>query len=84
VPSLRLTSPSWVAVKAANGSILGAALFPADATEGTVSLLRATQAGERYEVIIYADAGDKTFDLHKDTLIINNDGTPVSTAFTAQ
>jgi hypothetical protein len=84
VSSMTLSRLSWVAVVAKNGSILGAGLFPASATSGTIPLQRATVAGQSYEVVIYVDNGDKTFELHQDLLVMNNDKSPVGAMFIAQ
>jgi len=84
IDSMTLTRKSWIAVKDTTGRILGAGLFAAGTTKGDVSLLRNTLAGQRYEVLIYVDDGDKQFDLHKDMLVTAIDGSPISTAFNAQ
>ena len=84
ISDMTIARKSWVAVKDTSGSILGAALFAAGSTSGRVPLLRATRAGERYEALIYIDNGDKAFNLRKDLLVSAADGSPVSTAFTAQ
>lgn len=77
VASMHLTRPSWVAIKDANGWILGAGWFAANATSGTVPLLRGTTPGQTYTALIYVDNGDKAFDFHIDALV---DG--VSATFT--
>ena len=56
----------------------------AGATTGVVPLLRATAAGERYEVLIYVDDSDRVFNFHKDMLVVAADGSPVGSAFNAQ
>ena len=84
ISSMSLTRKSWVAIKDTKGSILGAGLFPASATSGSVPLLRATTAGERYEVLIYVDDSDHVFNFHKDMLVVAADGSPVGAAFNAQ
>jgi hypothetical protein len=84
VRSMTLSRLSWVAVMAKNGSILGAGLFPKGSTSGTIPLQRATIAGMTYKVVIYADNGDKTFELHQDLLVMNSDKSPVGTVFMAQ
>jgi hypothetical protein len=84
IDSMSLTRKSWIAIKDTKGYILGAGLFQAGATSGVVPLLRATTAGERYEVLIYVDDTDKIFDLHKDMLVVSADGSPVGSAFSAQ
>jgi hypothetical protein len=82
VASVRLSETSWIAVRDENGKTLGAALFPAGTqTDVSVPLLRATEAGQHYQALIYVDNGDHQFDLHADTLIVNADGTVAGTAF---
>ena len=78
ISDMTIARKSWVAVKDTSGSILGAALFAAGTTSGTVPLLRATRAGERYEALIYVDNGDKMFNLRKDLLVSAADGSPGS------
>jgi hypothetical protein len=84
IDSMSLTRKSWIAIKDTKGYILGAGLFPASATSGSVPLLRATAAGERYEVLIYVDGGDHVFNFHTDMLVVAADGSPVGSAFNAQ
>jgi hypothetical protein len=79
--NLSLTRASWIAIRD-DRSILGAAWFPASATEGTVTLQRATESGKSYRAVIYVDDGDKKFDFKTDKLITTNDG-PVGASFTA-
>jgi hypothetical protein len=81
INAMSLMHKSWIAIKDTDGRILGAGLFPATATEGVVPLLRATTAGDRYEVLIYVDNGDKVFSLHKDMLVVSADGSPIGAAF---
>lgn len=70
IRAMDLPEGSWIAIKEkSSGRILGAARFPAGATSGEVELLRATVAGGAYEVVVYADDGDKAFDHKKDTLV---------------
>ncbi len=84
VGSATLSRLGWVAIRQ-NGWILGAELLHGGAHKNvTVTLLRATAAGKSYEVILYADDGDKSFNLHKDSLIVNSDGSAVSAAFLAK
>jgi hypothetical protein len=84
VSSMTLARKSWLAVMASDGSILGAGLFPADATSGTIPLQRDTVAGSTYEVVIYADDGDDIFNFRKDLLVMNTDKSPVGAMFTVQ
>jgi hypothetical protein len=67
--SFALTHDSWVAVQDANGAVLGAGRFAAGATSGIVELLRPTVPGETYTVVIYADNGNRVFDLYTDELV---------------
>ncbi len=84
VTSVSFSQAGWVAVRDSNGYILGAAWFPTGAmSDGSIPLLRATVAGEHYQVLMYADDGDKAFDFHIDTLITNSDGSVAGTTFTA-
>ncbi len=85
VASLTLNQPGWVAVRDENGRTLGAGWFAAGAlSDVVVPLLRATEAGQRYQVLLYADDGDKAFDLHKDTLITNSDKSVAGTTFSTK
>lgn len=80
VTGLSVTNESWVAVRDADGlRVLGAARVSPGASTITVPLLRATVAGKSYQAVIFADDGDRAFDMKKDVLV---DG--VSAAFSAQ
>ncbi len=82
VASVTLPKLGWVAIRDNTGRTLGAALFPAGTHANVqVPLLRATEPGQRYQALIYTDDGDKQFDLHKDTLLTNADGTVAGTTF---
>ena len=63
----------WVAIQEDSdgqaGNILGAARFDAGVYQGTVKLLRATEAGMRYHATLWYDDGDDVFDHTKDTLL---------------
>lgn len=65
----------WVVVRdyvgGVSGNILGAARFNTDEglTPASVNLLRATTAGNNYQVVYYSSNGDKVFDLNDDLLI---------------
>jgi len=83
IDSMKLSAPSWIAIKDAKG-ILGAAWYPAGATTGTVSVLRSTKTGSTYQAVVYVDDGDKKFDMHKDTLVMGADGSAVSSSFVAK
>jgi hypothetical protein len=84
VKSARLDTTGWLAVRDSRGWILGAARLEAGVHEAVeVPLLRSTTAGESYQVLLYADDGDKTFDFKKDALVMNSDGSVVGTTFSA-
>lgn len=85
VKSVSFSQAGWVAVRDSNGRTLGAGWFAAGAHENvSVPLLRNTEAGQRYQVLLYVDnSGDHKFDLHGDTLIVNQDGSVAGTNFTA-
>lgn len=78
----RLSRVSWIAVRDGM-SILGAKRVDPPQGGGTVSditvpLLRNTEAGKMYKVVVYADDGDQIFDFKVDALV---DG--LSTTFSA-
>lgn len=84
IASATLPQTGWVAVRDAAGKTLGAKRLDAGTAEAVqVPLLRNTVTGEKYQVLLYTDDGDKTFDLHKDTLVTNSDGTVAGASFTA-
>ncbi len=65
----------WVAVHemtAGNtGNILGAALTREPVSEFIVPLLRATEPGRTYAVVLYRDDGDGAFDHTKDSVYVD-------------
>ena len=84
VASVTLPDIGWVAVRDNNGRVLGARRFEAGTNENVeVILLRNTVAGEKYQVLLYVDDGDKAYDLHKDSLVMNADASVAGTTFTA-
>lgn len=85
VASVTLSQDGWIAVRDSSGRTLGAGWFAAGSHENvSVPLLRNTEAGQSYQVLLYVDAGDDhKFDLHGDTLIVNADGTVAGTNFNA-
>src|SRR3989338_1130672 len=75
----------WIAVRDVDGRTLGAGRFePGVHVDVEVPLLRATVPGERYQVLIYVDDGDKQFDLHQDILVMRGDGSVAGDVFSAQ
>lgn len=84
VSSASLSQLGWLAVRDADGHVLGAKRLEAGTSSNVpIELLRATKAGEHYQVLIYVDDGDKEFDLHKDTIVTKQDGTVAGTSFAA-
>ena len=84
VLSLSLREMGWVGIRDSDGRVLGAGRFDAGSFENVaVPLLRATAAGESYQVLLYADDGDREFDLHKDILISGPNGGVAGTNFKA-
>ena len=85
VSSVTLGDTGWVAVRGSDGRILGAGRFDAGTSKNVVvDLLRGTISGQRYQVLLYVDDGDKQFDFHKDTLVTNSDGSVAGTTFSAE
>lgn len=85
VKSATFAQASWIAVRDVDGRTLGAGRFEAGTySDIEVPLLRATTAGERYQVLIYVDDGDREFDLHKDILVTGADGSVAGDVFSAQ
>jgi hypothetical protein len=82
VASVTLNQMGWVAIRDADGRVLGAARFDAGTYANvSVPLLRATVAKSSYQVLLYIDDGDRQFDLHKDILITGADGGVAGTTF---
>lgn len=82
VASVSLKQMGWVAVRDSDGRVLGAARFDAGTwSDVSVPLLRGTVAASPYQVLLYADDGDRAFDLHKDILITGSNGGVAGTTF---
>src|SRR3989344_774524 len=78
-------SRGWGAVQDEREWILGAArLEEGTHTNVAVELLRGTEKGGAYKAILFVDDGDGVFDMHKDAMIKNSDGSTLSAAFIAQ
>ena len=84
VASVTLTKPSWVAIKDADSRVLGAAWFDASGRDLEAPLLRATKPGIIYYAVIFVDDGDKQFDLHKDSIVVDSTGNAINMSFLAQ
>lgn len=65
------------------GNILGAQLFPAGKHLSTIALLRGTEAGKKYYVMLHADDGDRAFDYTQDQPMTNESEDPIIDVFTA-
>ncbi|KKW19514.1 MAG: hypothetical protein UY61_C0055G0003 [Candidatus Adlerbacteria bacterium GW2011_GWC1_50_9] len=85
ISSVTLTEMGWIAVRDDRGWTLGAARLDAGTHENiVVELLRATESGQRYQVLLYHDDGDREFDLKKESLITHSDGTVAGVMFKVQ
>ena len=85
---VELTQSGWAAVQEVFeggilGNILGARRFEAGVYQGVVTLLRSTEPGVEYYVVLYADNGDKQFDFKADPVIVDSIGNPASMLFEA-
>lgn len=85
--AVKLSKEAWVAVHEdagdRPGNILGAQFFPAGAHLGKIDLLRGTEAGKKYYVMLHADNGDHAFDYEIDIPVKNAAGDLVMHAFMA-
>lgn len=83
IASVTFTEVGWVAVRDDRGWTLGAKRFePGTHSNVAMSLLRATEAGQRYQVLLYIDDGDGAFDLDKEILVTRSDGSVAGVTFT--
>jgi hypothetical protein len=82
-----LENTGWVVIHEDNdgtlGNALGAQLFLAGVSSGTVDLLRGMEAGNIYHAAVRQDDGDGAFDLSKDFLLSDGKGDPVQVKFVA-
>ena len=87
VSQLVFTEESWIAVREDNngelGNVLGAHRYSAGKHNGSIELLRNTEPGKTYYVVIYVDDGDKKFDHKKDVLLVDNLGDVTAAIFRA-
>jgi hypothetical protein len=85
VSQMSLMSPSWVAVRedvdGQLGNILGAGWYADGSQNGTIELLRETEADNIYYAVIYQDNGDKEFDYNTDHLVKDVEGSILVTKF---
>mgnify|MGYP000474667361 CR=1 FL=1 len=82
-----LENTGWVVIHEDDngtlGNALGAQLFDAGPSSGTVELLRGMEEGKTYYATIRQDDGDRAFDLTKDLLLSDETGNPVQAKFKA-
>lgn len=85
VTMLTLSKPGWVAVYEDNngtpGNVLGAARFEEGIHLGEISLLRSTEPGKIYYLILHADTNTREFDLKKNPLIMDAKGASIRSTF---
>lgn len=87
IASVALKDPSWVVVhedkNGAPGNILGAGWFSAGThTDIMVELLRGTEPGKKYYVMLHEDGGaDKSFDKDTDKALQDPNGNIIMTTF---
>lgn len=88
VDKVEVVQPTWLVVyedhNGTPGNAIGAGLFFAGQTNGTIQLLRATLPGQSYFVGRSLDDGDKVFSLQNDMPVRDAQGNPLFTSFTAQ
>lgn len=74
--NITLSQSGWAAVhediNGDLGNVLGAQRFNAGSNSGYVELLRNTETGNLYYIILYKDNGDGKFDLKTDTAFVND------------
>lgn len=88
VDKVVLAENAWVVVRedagGEMGNILGAQWLPTGTkSETSVELLRGTEAGKKYYVVLYNDNGDRIFGITSD-FPMKNGGKMILTTFTAQ
>ena len=82
-----LAADGWVAVhEVLDGDVIGNILGAARRDTGSydsvvVDLLRSTEAGKSYAVVLYKDNGNKEFDLTADLPLTDVSGNPIVTRF---
>lgn len=83
--SVTFSETGWVAIRDDRGWTLGAKRFePGTYSDVAMTLLRATEAGQRYQALLYIDDGDKQFDFKKEILVTRSDGSVGGMMFSTQ
>lgn len=85
-----VSAPTWIAVyelrNGQPGKALGATMFfpQYNGRGGSITLLRATEAGKSYVIGQRIDDGDRVYETRDDKLVIDGSGSPVWVTFTAR
>ena len=87
ISSITLDRSAWVSVEEDNdgerGNILGALWLPAGThSSQSIELLRSTESGSLYHIVLRGDDGDKRFDYIVDTEL-QSDGENITATFSA-
>lgn len=85
VNQVLIDAPGWVVIREdANGrpgNILGARLFGKGSNSGVIQLLNSMKVGKSYFAVVHKDNGNEAFELAKDTILKDANGTEVMTKF---
>ncbi|MDP3988812.1 MAG: hypothetical protein Q8P93_01095 [bacterium] len=88
VSSVAVTGSTWVAIHAdrdgAPGNVFGARRIETNASGVEVSLLRSTERGMKYYILLQEDNGNGKYDLYSDAEIISQDGLLIFDSFIAK
>jgi len=87
VTNVEMPEDGWLVVHEVSDGHVGNALGAARRDKGSydsvnIELLRGTTPGSEYMVVLYADNGNKVFELKTDLPVVNTNGDPVMHAFT--
>lgn len=85
IKDILLSDSSWAVVHedvdGVPGNALGAQRFDEGLHSGTIDLLRSTQVGQNYYILLYKDDGDREFNLETDVLITDSKGDSIKGTF---
>jgi len=88
VASVAVLGPTWIAVHADRdglpGNVFGAYRIETNLSGVTVDLLRDTEKGMKYYVVLQEDNGNGKYDLYLDSEIVTSSGALVYDSFVAQ
>jgi hypothetical protein len=86
--SALFVEPGWIAIhedrNGEPGNVLGARWLPAGTHASNVVLLRNTVSGKMYYAVLYADDGDREFQVRGESALVTEDGNPIMVTFEAQ